>query len=102
MLIWQFLQSLEIMVKYVYHLNRFYIHESKKDEFVNLFLKLQTSVDKTKKLKNWKWHGSKYSIRSINNFKKRLNEIEENWLKKQNQEGAKVLLGGKRPTKPWI
>ena len=49
--------------------NRFYIHESKKDEFVNLF------VEKTKK---------------------RLNEIEE-LVEKTKQEGAKVLIGGKRP-----
>ena len=44
--------------------NRFYIHESKKDEFVNLF------VDKTKKIKNWQWNGCRYSVRSSYNREK--------------------------------
>ena len=44
--------------------NRFYIHENKKEEFINLF------IERTKKVKNWKWNGSRYSIRSTNNSKK--------------------------------
>ena len=69
--------------------NRFYIHESKKDEFVNLF------VDKTKKLKIGDGMDPKTQLGPLTT-KKRLNEIEE-LVEKTKQEGAKVLLGGKRP-----
>ena len=69
--------------------NRFYIHESKKDEFVNLF------VDKTKKLKIGNGMDADTQLGPLTT-KKRLNEIEE-LVEKTKQEGAKVLLGGKRP-----
>ena len=69
--------------------NRFYIHESKKDEFVNLF------VDKTKKLKIGDGMDPSTQLGPLTT-KKRLNEIEE-LVEKTKQEGAKVLLGGKRP-----
>ena len=42
--------------------NRFYIHESKKEEFIR-----PVFIEKTKKLKNWKWNGPRHSIRSTNN-----------------------------------
>ena len=69
--------------------NRFYIHESKKDEFVNLF------IDKTKKLKIGDGMDPNTQLGPLTT-KKRLNEIEE-LVEKTKQEGAKVLLGGKRP-----
>ena len=69
--------------------NRFYIHESKKEEFVNLF------VDKTKKLKIGDGMDPNTQLGPLTT-KKRLNEIEE-LVEKTKQEGAKVLLGGKRP-----
>ena len=50
--------------------NRFYIHESKKDEFVNLF------IDKTKKLKIGDGMDSTTQLGPLTT-KKRLNEIEE-------------------------
>jgi succinate-semialdehyde dehydrogenase/glutarate-semialdehyde dehydrogenase len=69
--------------------NRFYIHESKKNEFVNLF------VEKTKKLKIGDGMDPTTHLGPLTT-KKRLNEIEE-LVEKTKQEGAKVLLGGKRP-----
>ena len=69
--------------------NRFYIQESKKDEFVNLF------VDKTKELKIGDGMDPTTQLGPLTT-KKRLNEIEE-LVEKTKQEGAKVLLGGKRP-----
>ena len=63
--------------------------ESKKDEFVNLF------VDKTKKLKIGDGMDPSTQLGPLTT-KKRLNEIEE-LVEKTKQEGAKVLLGGKRP-----
>ena len=69
--------------------NRFYIHESKKEEFVNLF------VDKTKKLKIGNGMDVDTQLGPLTT-EKRLNEIEE-LVEKTKQEGAKVLLGGKRP-----
>ena len=69
--------------------NRFYIQESKKDEFVNLF------VEKTKKLKIGDGMDPSTQLGPLTT-KKRLNEIEE-LVEKTKQEGAKVLLGGKRP-----
>ena len=69
--------------------NRFYIQESKKDEFVNLF------VEKTKKLKIGDGMDPSTQLGPLTT-KKRLNEIEE-LVEKTKQEGANVLLGGKKP-----
>ena len=69
--------------------NRFYINEKKKDEFVNLF------IEKTKKLKIGDGMDPSTQLGPLTT-KKRLNEIEE-LVEKTKQEGAKVLLGGKRP-----
>ena len=70
--------------------NRFYIHESKKDEFTNLFL------EKTKKLKIGDGMDPNTQLGPLTT-KKRLNEVEE-LVEKTKLEGAKVLLGGKRPS----
>ena len=69
--------------------NRFYIHEKKKDEFVNLFL------EKTKKLKIGNGMDPDTQLGPLTT-QKRLDEIET-LVEKTKQEGAKVLLGGKRP-----
>ena len=69
--------------------NRFYIQESKKDEFVNLFL------EKTKKLKIGDGMDPSVQLGPLTT-KKRLNEIED-LVETTKKEGAKVLLGGKRP-----
>ncbi len=70
--------------------NRFYIQETKKDEFVNLF------VEKTKKLKIGDGMDPSVQLGPITT-KKRLNEIEE-LVETTKKEGAKILLGGKRPS----
>ena len=70
--------------------NRFYIQEKKKEEFVNLF------VEKTKKLKIGDGMDPSVQLGPLTT-KKRLNEIEE-LVEKTKKEGAKVLLGGKRPS----
>ena len=69
--------------------NRFYIQESKKDEFVNLF------VEKTKKLKIGDGMDPSVQLGPLTT-KKRLNEIEE-LVETTKKEGAKVVIGGKRP-----
>ena len=69
--------------------NRFYIQESKKEEFINLF------VEKTKKLKIGNGMDPEPQLGPLTTLK-RLNEMEE-WVEKTKKEGAKVLLGGKRP-----
>ena len=69
--------------------NRFYIQESKKDEFVNLF------IEKTKKLKIGDGMDPDVQLGPLTT-KKRLNEIED-LVETTKKEGAKVLLGGKRP-----
>ena len=69
--------------------NRFYIQEKKKDEFVNLF------IEKTKKLKIGDGMDPDVQLGPLTT-KKRLNEIEE-LVETTKKEGAKVLLGGKRP-----
>ncbi len=69
--------------------NRFYIHDSKKDEFVNLFVK------KTNKLKIGDGMDPSVQLGPLTT-KKRLNEIEE-LVEITKKEGAKVLTGGKRP-----
>ena len=70
--------------------NRFYIQENKKEEFVNLF------VEKTKKLKIGNGMDPNVQLGPITT-KKRLNEIED-LVETTKKEGAKVLLGGKRPS----
>ena len=70
--------------------NRFYIQENKKDEFVNLF------VEKTKKLKIGDGMDPSVQLGPLTT-KKRLNEIEE-LVETTKKEGAKVLLGGIRPS----
>ena len=69
--------------------NRFYIHESKKEEFINLF------IERTKKLKIGNGMDPDTQLGPLTT-QKRLNEVEE-LVEKTKQEGAKVLLGGKRP-----
>ncbi len=69
--------------------NRFYIQEKKKEEFVNLF------VEKTKKLKIGDGMDPSVQLGPLTT-KKRLNEIED-LVETTKKEGAKVLLGGKRP-----
>ena len=69
--------------------NRFYIQEDKKDEFVNLF------VEKTKKLKIGNGMDPDTNLGPLTT-QKRLNEVET-LVEKTKNEGAKVLLGGKRP-----
>ena len=70
--------------------NRFYIQESKKDEFVNKF------VEKTKKLKIGNGMDQGVQLGPITTLK-RLGEIEE-LVETTKKEGAKVLIGGKRPS----
>ena len=69
--------------------NRIYIHEKKKDEFINLF------IEKTKKLKIGNGMDPDTQLGPLTT-QKRLNEIET-LVEKTKQEGAKILLGGKRP-----
>ena len=69
--------------------NRFYIHETKKDEFINLF------IEKTKKLKIGNGMDPDTHLGPLTT-QKRLNEIEE-LVETTKKEGAKILLGGKRP-----
>ena len=69
--------------------SRFYIHESKKDEFAKTF------VEKTKKLKLG--DGMKDGVNlGPTTTKKRLEEIEK-LVEKTKKEGGKILHGGKRP-----
>jgi succinate-semialdehyde dehydrogenase/glutarate-semialdehyde dehydrogenase len=69
--------------------NRFYIQESKKEEFINLFL------NKTKNLKIGNGMDPATQLGPLTT-EKRLQEIEA-LVEKTKEEGAKVLLGGKRP-----
>ena len=70
--------------------SKFYIQNSKKKDFVNLF------VEKTKKLKIGNGMNPDVQLGPLTT-QKRLNEVEE-LVEKTKQEGAKVLLGGKRPS----
>jgi succinate-semialdehyde dehydrogenase/glutarate-semialdehyde dehydrogenase len=70
--------------------SKFYIQNSKKKDFVNLF------VEKTKKLKIGNGIDPDVQLGPLTT-QKRLNEVEE-LVEKTKQEGAKVLLGGKRPS----
>ena len=70
--------------------SRFYIHESKKDEFTKSF------VEKTKKLKigNGMTEGTQLGPLTT---RKRLDEVEE-LVETTKKEGAKVLCGGQKPS----
>ena len=70
--------------------NRFYIHESKKEEFTKQI------VEKTKKLKIGNGL-KKDTILGPLTTKKRLNELEL-LVEKTKKEGGKVLCGGQRPS----
>ena len=70
--------------------NRFYIQESKKDEFINKF------IEKTKNLKIGNGLDEGVQLGPMTTAK-RLSEIEE-LVETTKKEGAKVLLGGKRPS----
>ena len=70
--------------------SRFYIHESKKNEFTKTF------IEKTKKLKLGNGMNKGVNLGPITT-KKRLEEIEK-LVEKTKKEGGKVLYGGKRPS----
>ena len=68
---------------------RFYIHESKKDDFTKTF------IEKTKKLKIGDGLKEGTNLGPITT-KKRLEEIEK-LVEKTKKEGGNILYGGKRP-----
>jgi len=70
--------------------SRFYIHESKKEQFTKSF------VDKTLKLKIGNGMSKDIQLGPITT-KKRLEEIEQ-LVEITKKEGAKILCGGKRPS----
>ncbi len=70
--------------------NRFYIHESKKNDFIDLMVK------KTKKLKIGNGM-EKDTILGPLTTKQRLDGVEK-LVEKTKSEGGKILLGGKRPS----
>ena len=70
--------------------SRFYIHESKKNDFTNLM------IEKTKKLKIGNGM-DKETVLGPLTTKKRLEEIES-LVELTKKEGAKILLGGKKPS----
>ena len=70
--------------------NRFYIQEKKKDEFINAF------ISKAKKLKIGNGMDKDVQLGPLTT-KKRLEEIEK-LVETTKKEGAKVLMGGKRPS----
>jgi len=69
--------------------SRFYIHESKKEEFAKSF------VEKTKKLKIGNGLDKGVQLGPLTT-KKRLDEVEQ-LVEETKKEGAKVLCGGQRP-----
>ena len=69
--------------------SRFYIHENKKNDFTNLM------IQKTKKLKIGNGMDKNVSLGPMTT-KQRLDGIEK-LVEKTKKEGAKVLLGGRRP-----
>ena len=70
--------------------SRFYIHESKKDEFAKSF------VEKTKKLKIGNGLNEGVQLGPMTT-KKRLEEIEQ-MVETTKKEGAKILCGGQKPS----
>ena len=69
--------------------NRFYIQEKKKDDFINSF------ISKAKKLKIGNGMDENVQLGPLTT-EKRLNEVEQ-LVETTKKEGAKVLMGGKRP-----
>ena len=69
--------------------NRFYIQEKKKDDFINSF------INKAKKLKIGNGMDKDVQLGPLTT-QKRLNEVEQ-LVETTKKEGAKVLMGGKRP-----
>ena len=69
--------------------NRFYIQEKKKDDFINSF------ISKAKKLKIGNGMDENVQLGPLTT-EKRLNEIEQ-LVETTKKEGAKVLMGGRRP-----
>ncbi len=69
--------------------SRFYIHETKKNDFINLLIK------KTKKLKIGNGMNKDVALGPMTT-KQRLDGIEK-LVEKTKKEGANVLLGGRRP-----
>jgi len=69
--------------------NRFYIQEKKKDDFINSF------ISKAKKLKIGNGMDEDVQLGPLTT-EKRLNEIEQ-LVETTKKEGAKVLMGGRRP-----
>jgi len=69
--------------------NRFYVQEKKKDDFINSF------ISKAKKLKIGNGMDENVQLGPLTT-EKRLNEIEQ-LVETTKKEGAKVLMGGKRP-----
>jgi len=69
--------------------SRFYIHESKKEEFAKSF------VEKTKKLKIGNGLDEGVQLGPLTT-KKRLEEVEQ-LVEETKKEGAKILCGGQRP-----
>tara|TARA_Y100001970_G_scaffold292738_1_gene435536 strand:- start:1053 stop:2495 length:1443 start_codon:yes stop_codon:yes gene_type:complete len=70
--------------------NRFYIQEKKKEEFINAF------ISKAKKLKIGNGMDKDVQLGPLTT-KKRLEEVEK-LVEITKKEGAKVLMGGKRPS----
>ena len=70
--------------------NRFYIQEKKKDKFINTFM------SKAKKLKIGNGMDKDVQLGPLTT-KKRLEEVEK-LVETTKKEGAKVLLGGKKPS----
>ena len=70
--------------------NRFYIQENKKEEFIKAF------IDRTKKLKIGNGLDKDVQLGPLTTSK-RLSEVEE-LVEKTKNEGAKILIGGKRPS----
>ena len=70
--------------------NRFYIHESKKKQFVDTF------IEKIKKLKIGNGMEDGVNLGPLTT-EKRLSEVED-LVEITKKEGGKVLLGGKRPS----
>ena len=70
--------------------NRFYIQENRKDEFVNAF------IERAKKLKIGNGMDEGVELGPLSTAK-RLEEIEK-LVETTKTEGAKVLMGGKRPS----
>ena len=70
--------------------NRFYIQENKKDEFIGAF------IERIKKLKIGNGSDKDVILGPLTTAK-RLEEVEK-LVEVTKNEGAKVLLGGKRPS----